>query len=150
MSSCRAAPSSTSAGRSSRPTPAANDPLWVSTGGASPPANFGWIDDQKVTVSANLAPAPDSGTVDGTTLVLTHAEDLDRGSTPAPGAYTVKVDGGAGPAVSSVSVGTRTVTLTLAMPVTAADIVTVDYDAPTSSPLQDVSGLDAPAFRTSR
>ena len=54
------------------------------------PANFGWIEDQKVTVSANLAPAPDSGTVDGTTLVLTHAEDLDRGSTPAPGAYTVK------------------------------------------------------------
>ena len=115
------------------------------------PANFGWIEDQKVTVSANLAPAPDSGTVDGTTLVLTHAEDLDRGSTPAPGAYTVKVDGGAGPTVSSVAVGTRTVTLTLAMPVTAGIVVTVDYDAPTSSPLQDVSGLDAPAFtRTSR
>ena len=110
------------------------------------PANFGWIEDQKVTVSANLAPAPDSGTVDGTILVLTHAEDLDTGSTPAPGAYTVKVNGSAGPAVSSVSVGTRTVTLTLAMPVTAADIVTVDYDAPTSSPLQDVSGLDAPDF----
>ena len=49
------------------------------------PANFGWIEDQKVTVSANLAPAPDSGTVDGTTLVLTHAEDLDTGSTPAAG-----------------------------------------------------------------
>ena len=110
------------------------------------PANFGWIEDQKVTVSANLAPAPDSGTVDGTILVLTHAEDLDRGSIPAPGAYTVKVDGGTGPTVSSVAVGTRTVTLTLAMPVTAADIVTVDYDAPTSSPLQDVSGLDAPDF----
>ena len=110
------------------------------------PANFGWIEDQKVTVSANLAPAPDSGTVDGTTLVLTHAEDLDTGSTPAPGAYTVKVNGGAGPTVSGVAVGTRTVTLTLAMPVTAADIVTVDYDAPTSSPLQDVSGLDAPDF----
>ena len=110
------------------------------------PANFGWIHGQKVTVSANLAPAPDSATVDGTTLVLTHAEDLDRGSTPAPGAYTVKVDGGAGPAVSSVSVGTRTVTLTLAMPVTAADTVTVDYDAPPSSPLQDVSGRDAPDF----
>ena len=110
------------------------------------PENFGWIHDQMVTVSANLAPAPDSGTVDGTTLVLTHAEDLDRGSIPAPGAYTVKVDGGTGPTVSSVAVGTRTVTLTLAMPVTAADIVTVDYDAPTSSPLQDVSGLDAPDF----
>ncbi len=109
------------------------------------PSGFGWIDDQKVTVSANLAPAPDSGTVDGTTLVLTHAEDLDRGSTPAPGAYTVKVDGGAGPAVSSVSVGTRTVTLTLATPVTAGQTVTVTY-TPGSSPLRDVSRLDAPAF----
>ena len=109
------------------------------------PASFGWIDGQKVTVSANLAPAPDSGTVDGTTLVLTHAEDLDRGSTPAPGAYTVKVDGGAGPAVSSVSVGARTVTLTLATEVTAGQTVTVTY-TPGSSPLRDVSRLDAPAF----
>ena len=58
----------------------------------------------------------------------------------------MKVNGSAGPTVSGVAVGTRTVTLTLAMPVTAADIVTVDYDAPTSSPLQDVSGLDAPDF----
>ena len=47
------------------------------------PPNFGWIDDQKVTVSANLAPAPESATVDGTTLVLTHSEDLNTGSTPA-------------------------------------------------------------------
>ena len=109
------------------------------------PANFGWIDGQKVTVSANLAPAPESGTVDGTTLVLTHAEDLDTSSTPAAGSYTVKLDGGTGPVVSGVAVGVRTVTLTLATAVTAADInVTVDYDAPMSSPLQDVSGLDAP------
>ena len=97
-------------------------------------------------MSANLAPAPDSATVDGTTLVLTHAEDLDTGSTPAPGAYTVKVADGTERTVSSVSVGTETVTLTLATPVTAEDIVTVDYDAPASSPLRDVSGLDVPDF----
>ena len=107
---------------------------------------FGWIEYQIVTVSANLAPAPDSGTVDGTTLVLTHAEDLDTGSTPAPGAYTVKVNGSAGPAVTSVAVDVRTVTLTLATPaVTAGQTVTVDY-TPGSSPLRDVSRLDAPAF----
>ena len=41
------------------------------------PADFAWIDGQKVTVSANLAPAPESATVDGTTLVMTHSEDLD-------------------------------------------------------------------------
>ena len=110
------------------------------------PANFGWIEGQKVTVSANLAPAPESATVDGTSLVLTHAEDLDTGSTPAAGAYVVKVNGGTGPAVSGVSVGTRTLTLTLATAVTATDIVTVKYDVPTSNRLRDVSGLDAPAF----
>ena len=111
------------------------------------PANFAWIDGQKVRVSANLAPALESARVNGTTLVLTHSEDLDTGSTPAASAYTVKVNGGAGPAVSRVSVGIRTVTLTLATAVTAADNdVTVDYDAPASSPLQDVSGLDAPDF----
>ena len=109
------------------------------------PTDFGWIDGQKVTVSANLSPAPESATVDGTTLVLTHAEDLDTNSSPAPGSYTVKLDGSDGPDVSGVSVGVRTVTLTLATPVTATDTdVTVDYDAPVSSPLQDVSGLDAP------
>ena len=108
------------------------------------PADLTWIEGQEVTVSANLAPAPESATVNGTTLTLTHAEDLDTGSTPAADSYTVNVNGSAGPTVSSVSVGARTVTLTLATPVTATDIVTVDYDAPTSSPLQDESGLDAP------
>ena len=114
------------------------------------PAGLEWYEGQPVTVSVNLAPVPESATVDGTTLVLTHAEVLDTGSTPAagtPGPYTVKVNGSAGPTVSRVSVGARTVTLTLATAVTATDIVTVDYDAPTSSPLQDVSGLDAPDFK---
>ena len=110
------------------------------------PSDLPWIDGQKVTVSANLAPAPESATVDGTSLVLTHAEDLDTGSTPAASAYVVKVNGGTGASPSSVSVSTRTVTLTLADAVTAADTMTVDYDAPASSPLQDVSGLDAPDF----
>ena len=108
------------------------------------PANFTWIEGQEVTVSANLAPAPESATVNGTTLVLTHSEDLDTGSTPAADRYTVKLDGGTERTVSSVSVGTRTVTLTLETAVTATDIVTVDYDVPASSPLQDESGLDAP------
>ena len=110
------------------------------------PSGLAWIDGQKVTVSANLAPAPESATVDGTSLVLTHAEDLDTASTPAASAYVVKVNGGTGASPSSVSVSTRTVTLTLADAVTAADTMTVDYDAPASSPLQDVSGLDAPDF----
>ena len=110
------------------------------------PSGLAWIDGQKVTVSANLAPAPESATVDGTSLVLTHAEVLDTASTPAASAYVVKVNGGTGASPSSVSVGARTVTLTLADAVTAADTVTVSYDVPASNPLQDGSGLDAPGF----
>ena len=107
------------------------------------PANFAWIDGQEVRVSANLAPAPESATVDGTTLVLTHSEDLDTGSVPAAGAYTVRVDGN-GTTPSSVSVGTKTVTLTLATPVIDGQVVKVSYDMPSSNRLQDVSGLEAP------
>ena len=112
----------------------------------SRPANFAWIDGQEVRVSANLAPAPESATVDGTTLVLTHSEDLNTGSVPAASAYTVKVDGDAGTNPSTVSVGTRTVTLTLATAVTGLQAVRVSYDVPTSNRLQDVSGRNAPAF----
>ena len=99
---------------------------------------------RRVIFSANLAPAPESATVDGTTLVLTHSEDLDTGSVPAASAYTVKVDGDAGTNPSNVSVGTRTVTLTLATAVTGEQVVTVSYDMPASNRLQDVSGLEAP------
>ena len=84
--------------------------------------------------------------MDGTSLVLTHSEDLDTGSVPAASAYTVKVDGDAGTNPSTVSVGTRTVTLTLATAVTGVQVVTVSYTAPTSNQLQDVSGRNAPAF----
>ena len=66
----------------SRQLPQANIHTW------SRPANFAWIDGQEVRVSANLAPAPESATVDGTSLVLTHSEDLDTGSVPAASAYT--------------------------------------------------------------
>ena len=109
------------------------------------PADFAWIDGQEVTVSANLAPAPESATVDGTTLVITHSEDLNTGSAPPAGAYTVKVDGN-GTTPSSVSVGTRTVTLTLATPVIHGETVTVRYRAPAGNPLQDISGLEVPDF----
>ena len=111
----------------------------------SRPPNFAWLEGQEVTVSANLAPAPESATVDGTTLVITHSEDLNTGSAPPTGAYTVKVDGN-GTTPSSVSVGTRTVTLTLATPVIHGDTVTVRYRVPASNPLQDVSGLEVPDF----
>ena len=101
-----------------------------------------WAEDQELTVCANLAPVLESAKADGTSLVLTYAEDLDTSSVPLPGAYSVRVDGGAGPAVSSVSVSGTTVTLTLATAVTAGPAVTVTY-TPGSNPVQDESGLDA-------
>ena len=84
--------------------------------------------------------------MDGTTLVPTHSEDLDTGSVPPASAYTVKVDGDAGTNPSTVSVGTRTVTLTLSTAVIDGQVVTVSYDMPASNRLQDVSGRNAPAF----
>ena len=101
-----------------------------------------WAEDQELTVCANLAPVLESAKANGTSLVLTYAEDLDTSSVPLPGAYSVTVDGGANPAVSSVSVSGRTVTLTLATAVTAGPAVTVTY-TPGSNPVQDESGLDA-------
>ncbi len=103
-----------------------------------------WVDGQELTVCANLAPVLESARADGTSLVLTYAEALDAGSTPAPGAYAVTVDGTAA-APSSVSVSGRTVTLTLAAAVTGGEAVTLTY-TPGSNPVQDVSGLDAPGF----
>ena len=104
-----------------------------------------WVEDQELTVCANLAPVLESAKADGTSLVLTYAEALDTGSEPAPGAYSVTVDGGAGPAVTNVSVSGDTVTLTLATAVTAGPAVTLTY-SPGSNPVQDESGLDAPGF----
>ena len=86
----------------------------------------------------------ESAKADGTSLVLTYAEDLDTGSTPAASAYAVTVDGTAA-APSSVSVSGRTVTLTLAAAVTGGEAVTLEY-TPGSNPVQDESGLDAPGF----
>ena len=109
-------------------------------------SGFAWLDGQEVTVSANLPPNVTEATVDGDSLVLTYAEDLDTGSTPATGAYAVKVAGGAGVEPSGVAVAARTVTLTLATAVTAGQTVTVTYTVPTSNPLRDESHINALGF----
>ncbi len=111
------------------------------------PADFTWLDGQEVTVSANLPPLLERAALDGTSLTLTYAEDLDTNSVPAADAFEVDVDGADGPTVSSVAVSGNTVTLTLATEVTGTDVdVTLDYEVPSSNPLQDLSGLDAPAL----
>ena len=112
----------------------------------SAPTGFDWIDGQKVTVSANFPPGLDTATVDGDQLVLTYFEDLDAGSEPAPGQFSVTVDGGTPAAPSSVDVSGKTVTLTLAAAVTSGQTVTLTYTVPTTDPLQDESGLAAAAL----
>ena len=119
------------------------------------PAGFFWVAEsdtdsvtggQRVTVGANLPPGLDTATVDGTSLVLTYDQQLDTASVPAASAYSVKVDGGAGAAPSSVAITGKTVTLTLATAVTSSRTVTVSYTVPADNPVQDESDLAAEAF----
>ena len=110
-------------------------------------ADFAWLKDQKVTVSANLAPIVTDAVVDGNQLTLTFAEDLDEDTTPAASAFTVYIDGGAGANPSSVdSISGKTVTMTLATAVTSGKTVTLDYIRPTTNGLRDESELEAPRF----
>ena len=109
------------------------------------PTGFSWIGGQEVTVSANLAPLLTDAAVDGTSLVLSYAEDLNTGSVPAASAYTVTV-AGATVMVESVAVAGRTVTLTLASATTSGQTVTVSYTVPATNPVQDTSDLDAPSL----
>ena len=103
-----------------------------------------WVEGQEMRVCADLPPRLVGAALDGTSLVLEYHEALDRGSVPAPGAYSVKVNGT--PAtVSGVEVDGGKVTLTLAAAVTVSDTVLVSY-APGSSPLRGRSEIDAPSF----
>ena len=61
-----------------------------------------------------------SAAVDGSSLTLTYGETLDGGSRPAPGDFTVEVDG-AGRSVTGVSVSGSVVTLTLSTAVEHGD-----------------------------
>ena len=111
------------------------------------PSDMSWIVGQKVPVSAYLAPIVTGAKVDGDQLVLTFAEDLDTNFKPAASAFTITVDGGAGAAPSSVdTISGNTVTMTLASAVTSGQAVTIAYAVPTWNPLQDESGVKAPAF----
>ena len=118
---------------------------WTEFEGNIPAGFVPWLDGQKVTVSANLPPVLVSAAVDGASLVLTYAEDLDTGSVPAADAYSVTVDGAAAEP-SNVSISGNKVTLTLASAVTGGPAVTLTYTVPASNPVQDPSGLKAAAL----
>ena len=97
---------------------------------------------------AARAPMLNTAVVTGTELVLTYDEALDETSVPADTAYTVNVGGSPVELAAGdpVVVEGSAVTLTLASAVAAADTVTVSYEVPSSSPLQDLAGTDAAAL----
>jgi hypothetical protein len=59
--------------------------------------------------------------VNGTSLVLTYDEALDAASIPLGAAFTIGLNGGAGPAVNNVVLTANEVTLTLAAGVVNGD-----------------------------
>ena len=97
------------------------------------------------TVAAAGKPDLVSATVGGAALKLVYDARLDTGSVPAGTSFDVEVAGADRNLSGSDPVGIegRTVTLTLASAVTAAEAVTVAYTKPGSNPLQSVSGDDA-------
>ena len=83
-----------------------------------------------------------SAAVDGATLTLTYGEALDGGSRPAPGDFTVEVDG-SGRSVAGVSVSGSGVTLFLNPAVEHADTgIRVSY-SPGTNPIRDAVGNQA-------
>ena len=89
-----------------------------------------------------VRPAYVSAAVDGASLTLTYGEALDEGSRPAPGDFTVEVDG-SGRSVSGVSISGTVVTLTLSTAVEHGDTeIRVSY-TPGTNPIRDVVGNNA-------
>jgi len=83
--------------------------------------------------------------VDGRSVALTFDAALDGASVPAPGAFTVSVDGTAR-TPGGVALDGATVTLALGAAVAEGAAVTVAYAAPDAGALQDPAGLAVAGF----
>ena len=88
------------------------------------------------------APVLQTAAVNGSSLVLTYDDDLDTGSEPAPGDFSVSAAGQT-VIVSVVTVSGKTLALTLARTVVNGEAVTVTYMA-AGMPIRNLAGLDAP------
>ncbi|BAO30157.1 SwmB domain-containing protein [Sulfuritalea hydrogenivorans] len=95
-----------------------------------------------------VAPVFSSATVSGRTLVLTYNEALDATSMPLPSAFRVGGIAQGAPVAGVVDSAAKTLTLTLASPVTYGQTgITVSYTDPTEdndlAAIQDLAGNDA-------
>ena len=85
-------------------------------------------------------------------LLVSFDKALDTSSVPASSAFTVKIDGGDGPGVSSVAIDSGDATrlqLALAYALAAEDVnVTLDYanPGPANNPLQDAAANEVMSF----
>ena len=105
----------------------------------NPAAGFDDYDVTNNTPRDTVPPWLVTAFVNGDKLTLTYNEALDVDSVPATSVYTVEVDGG-DRTVSRVFVSTVSVVLTLSSPVEFGNVVTLDYDASsTSSPIIDLA-----------
>ena len=99
------------------------------------------------------APVLSNASVDGTVLTLayTDATSLDAVNMPSSGAFIVTANGSTTLTVNAVQVNAsaKTVTLTLASPVSATDTITVAYaDHGGSAAIQDMAGNHAVSLST--
>jgi len=86
-------------------------------------------------------------TVDRAKVVITFNEPLNTGSTPAPGDFTVTVNGARrNVSTGGVAISGSAVTLTLESAVSSTDLVTVGYTKPAASPLQGSDNDDVDSF----
>ena len=72
-------------------------------------------------------------------LTIKFSEALDEGSTPATSAFTLNVDSGTAPTISSVDIDGSNVTLSLSAAVDTSKTYTIDYTAGTN-PIKDLAG----------
>ena len=95
-----------------------------------------------------VLPAATGAAAAGPTVTVTWSEALDEASVPTgAGGFTVRIGGTAEPAVRSVAIDGRTVTLALARGIRAdATGVTVDYAPQSATRLKDRAGNAALAF----
>ena len=93
-----------------------------------------------------VKPSPASANVDGMTLTLVWDEPLDTAAAPAGSSFTVGVDSGTAPTVSTVALEGRTATLTLSAAADTTKMYTLDYTRPEAGGIRDKAGNFAESF----